>query len=665
MNRFRNQFTRLTLLYALAAVPAFNTQADSCNTDSCATSCSTSNNDCNSNKDCNNNNDCNTGCSTCHTIIATRPTHSNTAYRYLPFADQDLCEFNGGMTVGYMFNQTFNPCSLAKCAVGTNVLSFKGSAIATRNNATDLVADYFGLSPLFVGTLNLCPQVRNHSLKFESYWDFANWAEGLYLRADLTFSHQERTLFGDDCTSCLTDTTISNTSPFPVGYMGTGSVAAFATIQQALAGTGFGDVAAWKYGKFKFCKQSTNKIDGFSLDLGYDFIRSDDSHFGIFIRYVAPTGTKIDGAYNEFFFAPLVGNMHHNALGGGLNAHKELWANDCGDSLTVHLDGYALHLFDDCQVRSFDFNATGTAAVVAAVTASNNSCDTDCNSNDNCSTTSTTSAGCLSRYTLLKQLAPATSGTAGYTATGVDIPGINFATRNVTSSIGVQGDASLRFIYRHNGFSMQVGYNIFGRQEEKLCFRQTSVPCSGTSNVPFDANFSYGFKGCNGDYYYVYPTTSTGVNTFTIAAGVPVATLSNATSSNASATTCGTIDSGVTTLVGGTTVTAAGVDYKQAYNTVLAAQANAVAVGVANQSLTIAQTSAPAIALSNDPNKALNINSGRAARLVTNKGFVTLDYTWECCDWQPFLSLGGEVEGGSNSCDFKQWGVWLKGGFSF
>lgn len=662
MTRFRIQFTYITLLSALAAAPAFMMHADSCNTscdtDSCATSCSTNN-------DCNNDNDCNNGCSTCHTIIATRPTHSNTAYRYLPFADADLCEFNGGMTIGYMFNQTFNPCSLAQCAVGANSLTFKGSQVAGRNNAKDLVADYFGLSPLFVGTLKLCPQVRNHSLKFESLWDFAGWAEGLYLRADLTFSHQERSLFNNDCTSCLTDTTISNTSPFPAGYMGTGSVAAFGTIQQALAGTGFGDVQPWKFGKFKFCKQSTNKIDGFSLDLGYDFIRSDDSHFGIFLRYVAPTGTKIDAAYNEFFFAPLVGNMHHNELGGGLNAHKELWANDCGDSLTVHLDGYATHLFDDCQVRSFDFNATTTsAAAAAALAAASNSCNSDCDSDNNCSTTSSTSAGCLSRYTLLKQLTPATSGTAGYTATGVDIAGINFATRNVTSSIGVQGEASLRFIYRHNGFSMQFGYNIFGRQEEKLCFRQNSVPCSGTDNAPFNENFSYGFKGCNGDYYYVYPVS--GSNTaFTTTSATGVSTLSNATSSNASITTCGTIDNPATTIVGTTTASAAGVDYKQAYNTLLPVQANAVPNGTANTSLTIAQTSAAAVALSNDPNIALNINSGRAARLVTNKGFITLDYTWECCDWQPFVSLGGEVEGGSNACDFKQWGVWLKGGFSF
>ncbi|HEX2978082.1 MAG TPA: hypothetical protein VHO47_03105 [Candidatus Babeliales bacterium] len=61
-----------------------------------------------------------------------------------------------------------------------------------------------------------------------------------------------------------------------------------------------------------------------------------------------------------------------------------------------------------------------------------------------------------------------------------------------------------------------------------------------------------------------------------------------------------------------------------------------------------------------DPDSAANPGA------YSNKFFTHFGYTWENCDYLPFLGIGGEVEiSGSNGRAFDQWGVWIKGGFTF
>ena len=62
----------------------------------------------------------------------------------------------------------------------------------------------------------------------------------------------------------------------------------------------------------------------------------------------------------------------------------------------------------------------------------------------------------------------------------------------------------------------------------------------------------------------------------------------------------------------------------------------------------------------------LDIESAKHPGAVSHKVFGHLAYTWENCDYLPFLGLGGEVEfSGRNNRAFDQWGVWVKGGFTF
>jgi len=49
----------------------------------------------------------------------------------------------------------------------------------------------------------------------------------------------------------------------------------------------------------------------------------------------------------------------------------------------------------------------------------------------------------------------------------------------------------------------------------------------------------------------------------------------------------------------------------------------------------------------------------------SNKIFGNLGYQWADCDWQPSLSVFGEVEFGKDNVALNQWGIGLKGGVAF
>lgn len=62
----------------------------------------------------------------------------------------------------------------------------------------------------------------------------------------------------------------------------------------------------------------------------------------------------------------------------------------------------------------------------------------------------------------------------------------------------------------------------------------------------------------------------------------------------------------------------------------------------------------------------LDVDGAETPKAFSNKVFAHVGYTWEDCDYMPFLGLGGEVEfSGSDNKALNQWAVWVKGGFSF
>lgn len=64
--------------------------------------------------------------------------------------------------------------------------------------------------------------------------------------------------------------------------------------------------------------------------------------------------------------------------------------------------------------------------------------------------------------------------------------------------------------------------------------------------------------------------------------------------------------------------------------------------------------------------ESLDADSAAHPSAFSHKVFAHFGYTWENCDYMPFLGVGGEAEfSGKKYTAFNQWGVWVKGGFSF
>lgn len=62
----------------------------------------------------------------------------------------------------------------------------------------------------------------------------------------------------------------------------------------------------------------------------------------------------------------------------------------------------------------------------------------------------------------------------------------------------------------------------------------------------------------------------------------------------------------------------------------------------------------------------LDVDGAEAPSALSYKVFGHLGYTWEECDYMPFLGVGGEVEfSGRDNKALNQWAVWVKGGFAF
>ena len=201
---------------------------------------------------------------------------------------------------------------------------------------------------------------------------------------------------------------------------------------------------------------------------------------------------------------------------------------------------------------------------------------------------------------------------------------------------------------KENVSDFALGYNIYAQTREKLCILPHVSPCSA-----IDPTTQYGFKGCTGNYSYLYQTSGGLI----AATNGPITRLGNATASNATISDCGDVDYPVTLEGAGSSFV--NVDWTNGIN---GTQAGQIPNGTAVATLAVAQASNPLVQVRTD---ALDISSGRAPQQLTHKGFFTITHNWSLWDAKPYIGFGVEVEGGNRCCDYKQWGIWFKTGASF
>jgi hypothetical protein len=538
-----------------------------------------------------------------------------------------MCNTWGSIYLAYEYQRSFKGSHLANGLFGGSSLNFSGSLAENRTN-TELLADNFGLAQNFRGTVNFCPRIENHIFDFGYFLGLDCLLQGAYLRvhAPVVYSKWNLRASETDCAPSCT--------PFPACYMATGEVTPAANIQEALSGSFlFGDMQTpLCSSRINFCGKHKVGLADIDFILGYNYFNTDCYHFGMYAMLVLPTGPRVN---TNTLFAPQVGNNKHFELGIGFSAHSVLFGSE-NHNIALFFEGNITHMFKNTQCRVFDF----------------------CN------------AGAFSRYMLLKGYD--TTNTAVYN--GNLISATCFNNQNVRVKINVKGDASIKLAYRWCGLGIDVGYNVYGHSSETIdlkndcCINSRNFAIKGTSPVCcFQQQIANVLVTGGATVPTVEPAgalrTAQDLDPDNCpgfpAVGEPFIA---GTAANSGAQPNATAFAGAPVLPGPTTCTVC-LDTPV---TVATPVASLEAAGV-----TILDSTAPTRFVSTGD---LNLRSGAAPAVLTHKAFGFINYTWyDNCGVNPNIGVGAsvEVDGGPRTSvlckkvGLSQWGILVKGGFSF
>ena len=529
------------------------------------------------------------------------------------------------------YTRSFRHKGINRCLFGDNLidnesmLQISGTR-ATNRGTKDLLADYFFLPTDFESTVQFKPLIDNFLVDFSCYLGLDEWYEGLYFWLHTPLTHTRW------------DTNISEQVGKPgvnrhdAGYFSTDDNLfrnlLLKNFTEFVNGKSVTDVANITFQGLRFAKISSKRLNRTRLAeiraaTGCNFWLEKDYHVGANVQFAAPTGLRPKG---NFLFEPVVGNGHHWEAGVGINGHYTFWRSDNETRhASFHIDAHITHLFKTRQKRTFDLKKNGT----------------------------------LSRYmTAIKMGKPTEDLLVNGTAPSAQfrnefLPVANISTLNVDVRVGIQADITAMFNIAcdASGFSLDIGYNYWGRSRERITLRKKDVFQENTFALKGDAHV-FGFK-----------------------LGSANAVALSATQNRA------TTHAGKNFPANGTTDAA----------TINAAKLNP---NIDNAQLaTDATDPAPAINLQFEPNNDAvgdQINTSFNPIFITEddfdidgartkgsscKVFTHFSYTWQDKDeYKPYLGVGGEVEfdhrnsnnnNDRSKCAVSQWGIWFKAGAMF
>ncbi|CDK30430.1 hypothetical protein [Candidatus Babela massiliensis] len=551
----------------------------------------------------------------------------------LPF----MCNNYGAAYFAYEYQRSFNDKIIANALFGNCRLNFSGSAVANRSS-NDLLADNFGLSSNFQGSIRFNPRIQNHIFDFGYYQGLDCWIQGSYLRlhAPVVLTYWELRPCETSCNTTTTD--------FDTCYVDSTSnqpTAPAQSILQALTGNFlFGDMQTpWCAGKFDPCSRKRVGLADIDVILGYNFLNTDCYHLGLYAQLVMPTGKKYK---DRFIFDPVVGNYGHFEVGGGVSAHAVLWSSN-DHNLAAFLEGNLTHMCKTHQCRLFDFQ----------------------------------NAGAFSRYLLLKEY------DASGVYTGRLINATCFNNRRVDVRVNIKGDASVKLAYRWCGWGADLGYNIYGHSSESVKFRDDSC---------VNPAWQYAIKGsapvcCSSYPVACVPSGDTYTQMiFPDGATLPTGTLACSVNTQDGSATCEATNPALSSYTVNTTLNNGAQPSATAFAaspiTISSPEGCSVCL---NQTVTapinISQLTTEGFVLvdNNSPTRFVtpgdfNIRSAESIGVLTHKIFAHLNYVWyDRCGYNPQLGIGGEAEFNDNhindlnckNAGLSQWGVWLKGNISF
>jgi hypothetical protein len=256
------------------------------------------------------------------------------------------------------------------------------------------------------------------------------------------------------------------------------AIPGISTVYQAL------NNPAYQFGKFNGDTCEIDKyrtgVDDVQLRLGYERSLCDDAFIGgLYAIGTIPTGDAMNALY---VFQPTVGSRH-GSIGLGIEGDYTLWTNSCDDQSVAFLfDANYRYALQRWERRTFDLCANGP----------------------------------FSRFLLVaRESDPATA-----------LPGVNFFTQKVEVTPRSTVQAWLALHYQRCNYDVELGYDFFWRQDEKLCPQDS---CSDNCRTCFDNTIGIYQLGCPGQ-------NCTSASTATIAQGpdqiVPDATFVTLTAQN-------------------------------------------------------------------------------------------------------------------------------------
>ncbi len=261
--------------------------------------------------------------------------------------------------------------------------------------------------------LQVCPSHEAIGATFNYHQDLKCLLKGLYLDVAVPVVSVKNTM--DMTTSGSFGTNAANLSKY---FQGNYSVAQAGDTQNAQA--------ALTKAKMGTCGRSETGVADVDLILGYKFLDKARYHAALNVGVTIPTGNKADG---EWVFDAVVGNGGHVGFGVGLDAGAKLWESECcNHSLKLNFAANYRYLFENDETRTLGIKNQNFGQYLLLID--------------------------ITEQPNAQQLTPAA----------------NVTTLNVDVTPGSMFDGILSLNYNFGGFAFDLGYNLFYRDSEKVCF---------------------------------------------------------------------------------------------------------------------------------------------------------------------------------------------------
>jgi hypothetical protein len=298
------------------------------------------------------------------------------------------------------------------------------------------------------GTIQLCPEQEVYGFRMDFFQSMNCPVKGLFFKASLPFLHvkNDTKIKFKKCGDENKVTIGCHEASMLDFFSGRVNIASDLTDDVVSANL----QAPLKKGKIS-CSRSAQGVADLELMLGWKFLHNDKYHGFISAGVVVPTGNKVRG---EYLFEPIYGNGDHFGLHVELDAGARLWKGEQGALKALAAVSYR-YLFSGTEMRTLGLKNICLTSVE--------------NTTEDPETVRTTGSKKFGHYAL---------GGRKDQKNEQLFPLANVLSPNLRVKPGSQIDAQMWLSFQNSCFIVDVGYNLFWKDEESLSLKK----CSGFEN---------------------------------------------------------------------------------------------------------------------------------------------------------------------------------------